>query len=169
MNNQNILFDIDHKRIGFAYSSCEFTDVSTVDISGEMADREADILFDKSGRKKALRDAAKKNEKGKGKGKDKGEEGRKWDSSVAKSKCSDPPRPLSPCLSRCDEVGGKGAREVKGWQKWTSPCPSSSSGNTTLRPLVSRSLAYKLWIPLNRRHQCCCHSCRKRVHDFMSR
>ena len=51
MNNQNVMFDIDSKKIGIAQSTCEYKEIAEVDVIGEKADAEANLLFDKSGGK----------------------------------------------------------------------------------------------------------------------
>ena len=52
MNNQNLLFDIDRRRIGFSASSCGFKDVVVVKPADD-ADQEVEVLFNKSNKKKA--------------------------------------------------------------------------------------------------------------------
>merc|ERR1711991_701782 len=52
MNNHNLHFDIDKKKLGISESSCVYDSVVTVDVNDRIADEEADMLFDKSGKKK---------------------------------------------------------------------------------------------------------------------
>ena len=66
MNNHNVHFDIDKKKIGISKSSCIYDNIVTIDDKGRRADDIADILFDKSGRiKKRINDRKKKPKKAK--------------------------------------------------------------------------------------------------------
>ena len=52
MNNHNVHFDIDKKRIGFSESVCTYEDIVKIDRKGQRADEEAELLFDKTGTRK---------------------------------------------------------------------------------------------------------------------
>ena len=66
MNNYNIHFDIENRKLGISKSVCKYDSIVTVDDKNRRADEEADLLFDKSGElKKKINERKKKRNKAK--------------------------------------------------------------------------------------------------------